>query len=90
MTKTELANILNIDKSMIEQVGSKQLFVVRRSLNKELYSYRTKVGYSELVDGIVVWKLTTTKYSPTTSKQLTQFSNAMHSKGINCVYSDEV
>jgi hypothetical protein len=90
MTKTELANILNIDSSMIEQVDAKQLFIVRRSLNKELYSYRTKVGYSELVDGVVVWKLTTTKYSPTTSKQLSQFSNMMRSRGINCIYSDEV
>jgi len=90
MTKTELANILNIDKSMIEQVGAKQLFVVRRSLNKELYSYRTKVGYSELIDGIVVWKLTTTKYSPTTSKQLSQFASMKRSKGINCIYSDEI
>lgn len=88
MTKTELANILNIDSSMIEQVGAKQLFVVRRSLNKELYSYRTKVGYSELVDGVVVWKLTTTKYSPTTSKQLSQYASRLRQSGINVTYQE--
>jgi hypothetical protein len=40
---------------------------------KILVSYRTVVGYYDAV--LCTWVLTRHKYSPTTSKQLTQFSH---------------
>jgi hypothetical protein len=54
----------------VEQVGSKQLFVVTYPTYKLLVSYRTVVGYRSQGS----WLLTTAKYSTTTSKQLTQFA----------------
>jgi hypothetical protein len=54
----------------VEQVGSKQLFVVTYPDYRLLVSYYTIVGFRS--QG--AWLLTTAKYSKTTSKQLTQFS----------------
>jgi hypothetical protein len=56
----------------VEQVGSKQLFVVTQPSRQILVSYLTIVGYKYPANN--VWLLTKTKYSTTTSKQLTQFS----------------
>jgi hypothetical protein len=55
----------------VEQVGSKQLFIVMYPTYQVLVSYRTVVGYRSQGG----WLLTTAKYSPTTSKQLTQFAS---------------
>ncbi len=72
VTRADLAATLAIDITSIKQISSKQLFIVQfDAFNTCLYSYSTKVGV--LVLG--VWYLTTTKYSRTTRKQLTQFSN---------------
>lgn len=54
----------------VEQLGSKQLFVVTFPTYQLLVSYLTIIGYRS--QG--TWLLTTAKYSPTTSKQLTQFA----------------
>lgn len=56
----------------VEQVGYKQLFIVTQPDRQLLISYKTIVGYKYPANN--VWLLTRAKYSPTTSKQLTQFS----------------
>lgn len=91
VTKKDLANSLGISITLIEQVDSKQLFVVRVGNYKELYSYYTKVGETGFTEDFkACWILTKTKYSPTTSKQLTQFANSMRRNGYDVRYSDEV
>lgn len=87
VTRQDLANSLNIDVKYVEQIDSKQLFRVRRALRIELYSYYTLVGHTDNNGG---WLLTTTKYSPTTSKQLTQFANAVRRNGYDVKYSEEI
>jgi hypothetical protein len=67
----------------VEQVGSKQLFVVTYPTYKLLVSYRTVVGYRS--EG--TWLLTKAKYSTTTSKQLTQFS---HGKTIGWIEQEHL
>jgi len=54
----------------VNQVASKQLFVVTFPTYQLLVSYLTIVGYRS----DKTWLLTKAKYSSTTSKQLTQFS----------------
>jgi hypothetical protein len=54
----------------VEQVGSKQLFIVCYPSYRLLVSYLTVVGFR--ANGC--WLLTTAKYSRTTSKQLNQFA----------------
>lgn len=88
-TIIEMAKTLDVPSSMVERVGSKNLFIVRRENKLELYSYTTKVGETRLENGQALWLLTTEKYTPTTSKQLTQFANAMRKKGYEIRYSDE-
>ncbi len=58
-------------KPEINQVGSKQLFIVTYPTYQLLVSYLTMVGYRSQGN----WLLTTAKYSTTTSKQLTQFAS---------------
>lgn len=67
----------------VEQMGRKQLFIVRFSTYKLLVSYYTIVGYRSQGS----WLLTTAKYSSTTSKQLTQFS---HSKTIGWIEQEHL
>jgi hypothetical protein len=67
----------------VQQVGSKQLFVVTYPTYKLLVSYRTIVGYRS--EG--TWLLTKAKYSTTTSKQLTQFS---HGKTIGWIEQEHL
>ena len=63
-----------------EQVDSKQLFICSNYVgtdtankhNRILVSYRTIVGWYDAV--LCTWVLTRAKYSPTTSKQLSQFA----------------
>lgn len=52
----------------IEQIGSKQMFIVSFDNYRLLYSYYTIVGVQT-----ITWFLTTKRYSVTTRKQLTQF-----------------
>ena len=52
----------------IQQIGKKQLFIVD---GNKLVSYSTIIGYKH--NG--TWYITTKKFSPTTSKQTTQFIN---------------
>lgn len=87
-TRKDIALQFGLPLQAIEQVGNQQLFKVDctsypdafDSYSRKYYSvsllvsYRTIVGiystaYSE-------WKLTSKKYSATTSKQLTQFCNS--------------
>jgi hypothetical protein len=64
-------NRFSLRESQVKQVGSKQLFIVDTCTNgRLLISYSTVVGYFN-----DKWYLTRYKYSPTTSKQLTQFAN---------------
>jgi hypothetical protein len=84
VTRKILADCLAIDIARIKQIASKQLFIVEETsgvYSHSLYSYKTKVG----VCSGNVWQLTTEKYSPTTSKQLTQFANAMSRKGYGVI-----
>jgi hypothetical protein len=85
VTRQNLANSLNIDVKYVEQIDSKQLFRVRRALRIELYSYYTLVGHTDNNGG---WLLTTTKYSPTTSKQLSQYASRLRQSGINVTYQE--
>lgn len=54
----------------VSQIGSKQLFIVHKGAPL-LLSYYTTIGIR--LDG--VWNITTKRYSRTTTKQITQFSN---------------
>jgi hypothetical protein len=85
VTRQDLANSLNIDVKYVEQIDSKQLFRVRRPLRIELYSYYTLVGHTDNNGG---WLLTTIKYSPTTSKQLSQYASRLRQSGINVTYQE--
>jgi hypothetical protein len=63
----------NVASNMVRQVKSKQLFIVDTSyLGRLLVSYRTTIGLFH--NG--VWYITNKKFSPTTSKQTTQFINS--------------
>jgi hypothetical protein len=63
----------NVAPNMVKQVSSKQLFIVDTSyLGRLLVSYKTTIGLFH--NG--VWYITTKKFSPTTSKQTTQFINS--------------
>ena len=72
VTRKDLANRLGIPLDSIEQVDSKQLFIIYGHMADYLVSYYTIVGFRP--SGNKVWKITTMKYSPTTSKQLNQFA----------------
>lgn len=85
-TIDEIAKTLDVLPSMVERVGSKNLFIVRKENKLELYSYTTKVGETKLENGQAIWLLTIKKYTPTTSKQLTQFANTMRRNGIGVKY----
>ena len=76
VTKKDISAIFNVPTANITQVGSKQMFKVTSVKDKcfFLLSYRTIIGIYH--DNI--WKITTKKYSSTTSRQITAFS---HSRG---------
>jgi len=89
VTINDLAAMLNISRENIAQVDSKQLFIVTTGNNTaDLYSYYTKVG--ELNRVTKTWTLTITKYSVTTSKQLSQFANSRRKMGYTIEYSDNI
>lgn len=82
VTRKDIANQFGVTMDMVEQVGSKQLFIVKvqnsvdkwsyRSINDTiLVSYHTIIGVQR--DGL--WYITDKRYSVTTSKQTTQFCN---------------
>lgn len=83
ITAQMIANNLGINIEEVKQVGSKQLFIVK---DCELYSYWTKVGFKR--DGM--WLLTMTKYTKTTSKQLTQFFQSCVKEKQPVMYSNEI
>jgi hypothetical protein len=63
----------NVAPNMVKQIASKQLFIVDTSyLGRLLVSYRTTIG----VFHNSIWFITNEKFSPTTSKQTTQFINS--------------
>jgi hypothetical protein len=63
----------NVAPNMIKQIDSKQLFIVDTSyLGRLLVSYKTTIG----IFHNSVWFITTQKFSPTTSKQTSQFINS--------------
>lgn len=70
----------------VQQVASKQLFIVQLTNIRILVSYKTIVGkYTYSPDhGYYVWLLSRYKYSSTTSKQLSQFS-----RGQDVMFTDE-
>lgn len=75
VTKESISAIFGVPLSAIEQVGSKQLFIVNISsgdigYRHILVSYRTIIGYNDNE----FWYITTKKYSRTTSSQITAFS----------------
>ena len=72
VTKKDIANIFNVPTTDITQIGSKQMFKVLSVKDKCLFlvSYRTIIGIYH--DNI--WKITTKKYSITTTQQITAFS----------------
>jgi len=71
ITKEKVATVFNIPTKHVTQVKSKQLFLA--SIQGEIYvvSYLTIVGKFDRVSN--KWLITSHKYSPTTSKQLTLF-----------------
>lgn len=76
ITKEKVATLFNIPTEHVSQVGSKQLFLA--TIRGELYivSYLTIVGKFDRVSN--KWLITSHKYSPTTSKQLTLFKRENH------------
>lgn len=75
VNKTNIVNYFNVDKTDVKQVGSKQLFIVDAYAPKNRINARVLVSYYTIIgifDGMK-WRITTKKYSPTTSKQITQF-----------------
>ena len=81
VTKKDIMVRFNLESSQVEQIQSKQLFKVyvpaKTTIESGyikpktlLLSYYTVIGYFK-----DKWYLTRYKYSPTTSKQLTQFAN---------------
>lgn len=74
-TKRTVANVFGTALHQVEQIGSKQLYIVRKSSGSYLVSYTTIVGKFIFADDLHnnKWHLTAHKYSVTTSKQMTQF-----------------
>jgi hypothetical protein len=73
VTKKDIQLAYNVAPTMVKQIASKQLFIVDTSyLGRLLVSYRTTIG----VFHNSVWYLTSEKFSPTTSKQASQFINS--------------
>lgn len=75
VTKRNISAIFGVPLSAIEQVGSKQLFIVNISsgdigYRHILVSYRTIIGYNDSE----FWYITTKRYSRATSCQITAFS----------------
>jgi hypothetical protein len=63
----------NVPANMVKQVRTKQLFIVDTSyLGRLLVSYKTTIG----IFHNSVWFITSEKFSPTTSKQTSQFINS--------------
>lgn len=76
VTKKDISAIFGVPLSAIEQVGSKQLFVVNIAsgdigYRHILVSYRTIIGFHDSE----FWHITTKKYSRTTSRQIIAFSS---------------
>lgn len=85
-TRKNVANQFGLPLNAIEQIGSKQLFIVDcssypgsyDSYSRKFYSvsllvsYRTIVGIYHTADS--EWKLTSRNYSATATRQLSDFS----------------
>jgi hypothetical protein len=85
-TRKDIANQFGLPLNAVEQIDSKQLFIVDcssypnsfDSYSRKYYSvsllvsYRTIVGIYHTADS--EWKLTSKKYSITTTRQLSDFS----------------
>ena len=76
VTKKSIAN--KFSPCTVEQLGSKQLFIVDKGSYCLLVSYYTAIGYRLAGDNC--WTLTAQKYSATTSKQTTWFSRNYNSQ----------
>jgi hypothetical protein len=74
ITKKDVKSLFNNPSIYIEQHGTKQLFTVYDDNRIFLVSYTTIIGYLDRG----TWLFNTTKYSSTTSKQLTFFKNLIH------------
>ena len=73
ITNKRIQSIFGVAREQVEQVGSKQLFIVKLEGYSLLVSYTTIIGIN-LRGG--VWQLTKEKYSVTTSKQTSQFMSS--------------
>lgn len=86
MTKQDVARQFDITINNVKQVESKQLFIIDdySSLHnncsncKYLVSYNTIIGIYDYNN--FTWYITNEKFSPTTSKQTTQFINRIANK----------
>lgn len=73
VTKKDIQLAYNVAPNMVKQIDSKQLFIVDTSyLGRLLVSYKTTIG----IFHNAIWYITSEKFSPTTSKQTTQFINS--------------
>jgi hypothetical protein len=73
VTKKDIQLAYNVAPNMVKQIDSKQMFIVDTSyLGRLLVSYKTTIGLFH--NG--VWVITSEKFSPTTSKQTSQFINS--------------
>lgn len=75
VTKKDIAKSFNVSLDNVEQVQSKQLFIVYTSNAKLLVSYYTVIGVYEF--NHCAWYITKEKYSTTTSRQITTFRNSI-------------
>ena len=83
-TITDIKKLYPNDR--VTQVESMQLFIVHKD-NPLLISYRTVIGV-RIGD---TWYITTTKYSLTTSRQITAFYNVLrHYRTFNFIPDEEL
>lgn len=66
VTIKEIANLFNVSSETVEQIGSKQLFIISLKGKQYLISYRTIIGLVNAETNTLV--LTGEKFSVTTSR----------------------
>lgn len=72
--RQQVASQFNVPLANVNQVGAKSMAVVEFHNYNLLVSYRTIIGVQ--IQPNLNWLITTKKYSPTTSKQTSQFINS--------------
>lgn len=84
--KKDVAKAFNVSLDKVQQIGSKQLFIVYLEDINLLVSYLTAVGIFIPVNR--TWYITKCKYSPTTSRQIKMFTSSINAKV--CYVEEEI